>query len=280
MTHRVRWSRSGIGTPLALLAVAALLAALYAPTVQWLWTTWRVHPYYAHGPFVLPVAAALAWRQRTRLEAVSWAPGWPMLAAGLTLTVASSRMEAMPLSAAGLVLVVAALVGLVWGSAGLRALALPIALLAVAVPLPWVERLTPPLAAAVARAAAGAATAAGVAVERSGAQLAVGDGAFVVGAPCSGLRSVLALATVALVLAGLSQASPGRRAILLLAALPVALCTNWLRLTSLLLASHTFGAERGLVLFDGPAGALFFVAAVAILLAMTGPVGGRVQHTE
>jgi exosortase/archaeosortase family protein len=106
--------------------------------------------------------------------------------------------------------------------------------------------------------------------------LAVGDGALVVGAPCSGLRSLLALGTVAMVLAGVSEAPLGRRGVLICAALPVALGTNWMRLTSIVVASGALGTARSVALLDGPAGLVFFLAAVALLVALGRLIGCRV----
>jgi len=249
------------------LALAGLLAALFAPTVAWLARTWAVHPYYSHGPIVPLVAAALAWRARA-----SFAGGEPSSAglaavgAGVVIHVVAMRWAVFPLSAAALVVVLIGGAILVGGTPALRAAALPALLLAFAIPLPWIERLAPLLAAAVARGAAQAAGALGVTVVQTGAQLSAGDGTFVVGAPCSGLRSLLALATLAVVLAGILAGPPARRMALVFLAVPLALAANWLRLTGLLWMSHAVGADHGLAFFEGPAGPMLFVAALLVLV--------------
>jgi exosortase len=256
------------------LAVVAL-AGLFAPTVLWLAATWRVHPYYTHGPAAVLAAMWLAHRRRCSMRTGRSAAGLGLLAAGLVLQVAATRTGNMPLSAYALLLCIAGSASALFGLS-CRALAFPLALVALTVPLPVAEHVTPQLAAAVARGAAATAAAAGVAVQRSGALLAVGDGTLVVGAPCSGLRSLLALGTVAVVLAGVSDAPLGRRGFLVCAALPVALGTNWMRLTSIVVASDTLGTARSVALLDGPAGLVFFLAAVAILLALSRLIGCRV----
>jgi exosortase len=250
-------------------AIALLTAAVFAPTLGWLVRSWQVHPYYSHGLLVPPLAAWFAWRERRRLLAGSggWA-GVALVAAGVAVHLAAGRLADHPLSAAGLLLALLGFAHAAAGGNGLRAALLPVGLLALAVPLPLVEQLAPPLAAGVAGAAAMAAGSVGVAVVQAGAQLAVGDGAFTVGAPCSGLRSLLALATLALAAAGVLDGPLARRLALVALAVPLALAANWLRLTGLLWLADTVGAERGLAVFHGPASpVLFGLAAAALLVA-------------
>ena len=47
-------ARSGPLRAIAGLAIVALLAALFAPTLGWLLRSWQVRPYYSHGILVLP----------------------------------------------------------------------------------------------------------------------------------------------------------------------------------------------------------------------------------
>jgi len=254
-------------TVLAAAALLALLALLFAPTLAWLWRSWLVHPYYAHGPLVPLVAAWFAWRGRARLNRRPSDLGLLLLGAGLLAHLLSLSSSWMPLSAGGLLFALVGLAAVAWGRSGLRVFALPAALLAAAVPLPYAERLAPPLAATVAHAAATAAAAAGAGVERAGAQLTVAGGSFTVGAPCSGLHSLLALATLAMVLAGVMEGRPVRRALMVCAAVPLALGANWLRLTGLIVVSDSLGPERGLALFHAAASPLAYLLAAALLVA-------------
>jgi exosortase len=246
--------------------------AVFVPTLVWLVESWRVHPYYSHG-FILPLVAAwFAWRarERLRLEPGSDA-GLLIVALGIGLHVAAVRHAAYPLSALGLLAVLLGGAVLVGGRGAARAVAFPLAIMALAIPVPMVERLAPPLAAGVAQAAAGAAGFIGIGVAQAGAQLVVGDGAFVVGAPCSGLRSLVALGTLAVIFAGAIEGPVPRRLVLVALALPLALAANWARLAGLLWAADAFGADRGLQLFHALSGQLPFVGAIAGLV-----IAGRV----
>ena len=280
MTPGVRAPRSKGPAAWLTAGIAALLAAaVFAPTLAWMLESWRVHPYYSHGFLLPPVAGWLAWR--------AWKPGGPplhppltgsdaglaVIALGIGVHAAAVRYAAYPVSAVGLLIVLLGVALLLGGQRGARAAAFPLVVLALSIPVPMVERLAPPLAAGVAHAAAGAVAAAGVAVDQAGAQLTVGDGAFIVGAPCSGLRSLVALGTVAIVFAGVVSGPPQRRMLLAALALPLALTANWARLAGLLLVADSYGTDRGLQLFHSLSGPVPYFLALAALVAAARALG-------
>ncbi len=274
--HTSRTARLRAGIPL--IAAAAMLAMIFAPTLRWLADTWRVHPYYGHGPLVVAAAVFLAWRARDAWRSnTPSALGLIPLGAGLALHVIALPMSARLVSAAGLLLALAGLALLGGGLPRMRALSLPLLLLALAVPLPLVERTAPFLAARVASVAAWSAGALGAVVQQKGAQLIVGDGVLAVGAPCSGLRSLVALLTLAVFLAGVLDGPPMRRSLIVLAALPLALVANGARLTALLWVAHAQGTDAGLALFHGPVAPLLYMAAAVGLVAISRGLGFDVR---
>jgi exosortase len=201
-----------------------------------------------------------------------------VLALGLAVHLVALRQAAWPLSAAGLVIVLVGLALLAGGSRQVAAYGLPIAVLALAIPVPWVERLAPPLAATVAHAAAGAAGLVGVPVVVTGAQVAVGSNAFVVGAPCSGLRSLVVLVTIAVILAGLSGLSAPRRALVVASALPLALAANGLRITALICAAGAVATQGRLAEVHAASGAALFVGSVIGLVSLAHGLGPSVPR--
>lgn len=252
------------------IAAAALLAAgaaLFGPTVRWLTRSWWVHPYYSHGPLLVAVAAWFVWRRRTDLmgpPAVGL--GLLLVAAGTVAAAWAAAPGAYAVAAGGLVLAMLGVGALMGGRRAVVA-ALPAAgLLFLAIPLPWTERVAPLLAARVAAAAAATASGLGVPVARAGAELTVADGAFTVGGPCSGLRSLLALVALGYIVAVHTPGSRIRRGALVAASVPAALAANWLRLTGLLVITDRAGADAGLRLFEGPASPILYVGAAAVLL--------------
>jgi exosortase len=277
--RRLNLSSPGRQLLLAGLVLLLLLGALFAPTLAWLARSWAVHPYYTHGFLMPAVALWFVWQARAGFR-----PGPPenaglgLVAGGLLVHLAAGRWAAHPVSAAGLLLILVGLALLVGGRPALRAAALPVTLLALAIPLPMVERLAPPLAAAVAGSAAHAAGLLGVPVVQAGAQLSVGGGAFVVGAPCSGLRSLLALGTLAVALAGAAEGPRLTRVLLVGLAVPLAVAANWLRLTGLLWVADAFGPQRGLAVFHGPASPALFLGAAVVLVALCRRMGCEVRR--
>ncbi len=260
------------------LVLLALLAALFAPTVGWLVRSWRVHPYYSHGLLMPAVAAWFAWRARAQFSLdTPHDTGLLLIAGGVGLHLTALRWAANPLSSAALLLVLSGFALLAGGPRAFRAAAFPLALLALAVPIPLIERLAPPLAGATARGAVLAAGSIGTGVVQVGAQLIVADGSFTVGAPCSGLRSLVALGTLAVVIAGVADGPRGGRAALVALALPLALLANWLRLLGLLWLADTFGADRALTLFHPLSSPLIFALATIGLLAVGSILGCHVR---
>lgn len=276
------------GEHLAALGTAALLlgllAWLTAPSLRWLAASWRADEDYGHGPLLLAAAALLAWR-RWRSTAVdaeihqdpppaapgrAAALGLGLLALAALAQLAGQRLGSAPLAAAGLAAALPGLAALLSGRRAWLSLRYPAFLYLLAIPLPLVDRWGTPLAARVAEAVAALAQALGIPVVLRGAQLTVGAEAFVVGAPCSGLRSLVAAVGLAAVLGGLLRLSPARLGLLLALALPAAVLGNGLRLLVLLLVAQGLGRDAALALFHGPlgAGAFLLTALVLVLLAL------------
>src|SRR5947209_1910851 len=94
---------------IALVLVGIELVLLYAPTVRWLWSRWTMSVWHnAHGMFVPPLAAFLAWHElkdhpELRRESGS-AVGFVLLAPALILSALDAGMHTELLSSVSLVL--------------------------------------------------------------------------------------------------------------------------------------------------------------------------------
>lgn len=252
------------------LLLLVLIGWLFKPTLVWLVSSWRVDDDYGHGPLVVVAAGLLAWR-RWSARALTDDGGYLAAALGLLGLaalgqLAALRLGSMPLAAAALVLALLGWSALLAGGCGLRAGAYPAFLLLLAVPLPIVDRWGPPLAGRVAAATATVAQALGSPALVRGGELSVGRERFTVGAPCSGLRSLVAAVSLAAVLAGILQLPPARRLFLMALALPLAILGNGLRLLLLVLAAEHLGTDAALRLFHGPLGAFGFLALALLLV--------------
>jgi exosortase len=260
------------------LALAALLAALFGTTLIWLVRSWQVHPYYTHGILLIPIAGWFLWRDRADLTVDPPSDlGFALVAAGLLIHLSALSQAFFPVSAAGLLVVLAGLAALSGGLRALRSAAFPIVLLGLAIPLPFVEKLAPPLAGAIARTAVLAAGSVGAGVIQAGAQLTVGDGSFTVGAPCSGLSSVVALASLAVVMAGAAEGPKLSRGALIALAIPVALTASWLRLTGFIWLVGTSGSDGAFSLYHSMSSPILIALCTLALLAIGAVMGCHVR---
>lgn len=259
-------SASSRAAALLRVGTLGLLLVAVAPALAWLVQSWRVNPYYSHGPLALLVAAWLLARQRSRWPTNQHdARGLWLVAFGVLLLVIGAWHSAPPLTLLGLLVLLLGYVLVEHGPTALRTALGPGVVVALAVPLPWVERLAPALAGAVATSVADILAHLGIEVVQTGALLATQDGQFSIGGPCSGLRSAMAMLTLGVVAAVLMPGSWWRQSAVILLAVPLALLVNWLRLVGLFLTAHLFGNDLALSVYHPLSSPLWFLAAAAAL---------------
>lgn len=256
-----------VGTRLRVLGfvvVAALVGGIFYPTLRWLARSWLGNPYYSHGFLVPLVSAYLIWRRRDVVRE-PWDGGLPVLAVGVAMHLFALPSRMHLLSALGLIVVIAGLTLTFFGRSAFRRWAFPLFFLVAMIPLPFVERLSPPLEAFVARYAAELVRALGVAASTVGSQVYLTAAAFTVGAPCSGLRSIVALLTLALLFAHVVHGPWWGKIGLLIAALPIAVAANLVRISSLFLVAEALGADAGLRYYHTFSSPTLFLLACALL---------------
>lgn len=247
--------------------MAALVGLLYAPTLRWLTMAWLLDPYYSHGWLVPPVSGILIWRVRAVLRERRPANvGLLLLGLGAALYGLGWFLSAQFVVALSLLPVLGGLAWTFLGPRVARALAFPIAFLAFAIPLPWVEMGTWPLESLTAGWAAGLVQLAGVPVLVVGGEVHLPSCNLVVGAACSGMRSLIALLALSTLLAYLLKGWWGLRLAVALAALPLALATNVLRVATILAVAHVSGGETAGLAHDLASPVFFFVALGTLLL--------------
>jgi exosortase len=250
---------------LSITAVVTLVGLVFEPTLRWLVQSWLGNPYYSHGFLVPVIAGYLIWRQRD-VPVEPWDAGLAVVALGVGLHIASVPWRLHLLSAAGLIVVI---VGLTLTFVGRRAMerwAFPLAFLGTMVPLPFVERFSPPLQAFVARYAALSVRPLGVAATTIGSQVRLASAAFTVGAPCSGLRSIVALLTLTVLFVYLVRGPWWGKTALLVAALPIAIVANLMRVSSLFFVAANLGTDAGLRYYHTLSSPTLFLLAVGMLL--------------
>ena len=246
-----------------------LLAAwvfLAWPTLRWLWGEWwGGNDYYSHGVLVAPLALWLAWRHWPAEDDHSgrW---WTLL---LMLAVVALYLywlheSAYYLSALALLTLLAAMAFYLRGWRALRHAELPLLLLLLADPFPFVAGSSVPLSLFTGRLATTLVRVLGVPALISGAEVSLPNVSLVVGAQCSGVNSLVALTTLALLVAYL-WCRGWRRLLILFSAIPLAVAGNVARVASLLAVANIWGADAGFKFYHDYSGFIFFLTALAIL---------------
>lgn len=255
-----------------LVASAALAgaASIYAPIVAGLARQWYEDPNAAYGIFVA-IAAGVAIRRRWAHVADLRAAGSPRGAAAIAgaalLYIVGTLAADVFLIRLSLIGFVAAALWFICGTAYVRALAVPLVLLLVAIPLPSavVTEVTLPLQLAASKCAAALLGAIGIDVIRDGNVLTLNYITLEVAEACSGMRSLVTLLALVAVYWGVTGA-PVRRALLLAAAtVPVAIAGNGLRVAfTAVLASRLGEGAVGGIVHDATGFAAFILMCAAL----------------
>ncbi len=259
------------------LVVWLLIGWLYAPALLQLYSfTWRLLD-YTHAYFILPVALWLVWRSRFQ-----WGPlledarpsakptHLALLIVGLLLWLFGHRFNYLAIITASALPVLYGVIGFLYGADIARALAFPIAYLALLVPPPMgvLDAVTLPMRHATSAATVPLLRLAGYPVMRHGLVLAMGGHEIFMGAPCSGFRSLMALLALGLVYVHLSDGSRAKKLWLAATIVPLALVGNLIRVIALCLITYHYGEEAGQGFFHNFSGLVIFMILIAGLVVL------------
>jgi exosortase len=257
---------------MAALVIPAVSAALlvYAPVLGKLILDWWSVPDSSHGLICGPAAAVLAWNRRDQLRQTPVAARSVALlglAAAMLLLLLGTLGAELFLTRISFVLFLASTVVFVAGWRHLRILAFPFALLLVAIPIPAIvmTRITLPLQFAASHMAEMGLTSAGIPVLREGNVLILPNAVLQVAEACSGIRSLMALLTMALVMARFADPRWLARGVIILAAVPVAIAINSIRVTLTAAGTYWYGPVLLEGLVHETLGWLMFVLALGLL---------------
>ena len=213
---------------------AACILGCYAHTLRGIADQWSNDEDMSHGFLVPIVILWIVWREREGWRALPAEPngwGFALLVCAAGLHLAGSLGVGLFASALAFLVSIAGIVLGLGGVAWLRALAFPLLLAVFMLPKLAVvyNQVTLPLQLLASRMAAGILTVAGIGVIREGNILDVGGHKVAVLEACSGVRYLLSLGFMAVVLAYVSDSAPWMRVALLLAAIPIAILANAVR---------------------------------------------------
>lgn len=254
-------------------AVAVVLGFVYLPLLRYSAGEW-LKPDYSHGFLVPLFAGYLAWTRRhlapggdTRTDA----RGLGLIAAGAALYVLAGLSNYAKEWGQGASLVVnlcgtALLLG---GPPALRWLAPPFLFLLLMFPLPYAveHALGWPLQKAAATGAAVVLQTAGYPTDREGVILYVMDHALEVERACNGLSMLLTFVALSAGVASVVRRPWPDRLLILLAAAPIAVLANVLRIAATGVLYNEGGKELGDRLFHDLAGWVMMPLALGLLAA-------------
>jgi exosortase len=256
--------------------VLAEVVALYAPTAAWLYGRWTMSVWHnAHG-LLIPFVVAYFVYQELKVSPARHHAGhaWGLLALlpALALQAVDAGLHTQLLSAISLVLALPGLALLFLGWERTKAIAFPLAFSAFMLPIPlsFTERIHMWLRQIATFGTESAMSLLGIPVLADGTTLHFASTSLMVSDACSGFSTLYAALAVAC-LTAYSAPSAGRRLMVLLAAAPLAVGANVLRVILLSL----------IVLWKGPwvldtfihplSGMLTFVLALPVIFWLGQP---------
>ena len=256
--------------------IASLLGLAFWNTLAWLAEAWWSDAYYSHGPLVLLISAFLIWLSRgavRRTPEGTQPLGIVILALGLLLHAGAVLWRAYYLSAFGLLAVLAGLGLLFLGRQAMGKLLFPLVFLSFVIPLPLAERFGPPLEVFTATQATNLVRLAGIPAINEGSRVMLAGSTFAVGAPCSGLSSLVALIALAALLAHAVQGPVWARWLVFLSAVPVALLANVVRVASLFVVANAWGPDVALGYYHDLSSPVLFLVALVLLILLSRGLG-------
>lgn len=220
--------------------VAALLVVLYMPTGLWLWDRWTLSVWHnAHGFLIFLVIIYLVSKELRRLKDLpvsSSAWGFLILVPALVLHALDAGMHTQILSAIALVLTLPGLALLFLGVPRTRAIGFPLVFMFFTLPIPLVmtEHFHLMLRKIATLGTAYVVPKLGVPLYVEGTTLYTPRGVLQVADACSGFSTLYAAVAVACLVA-YTCPDKWRRVIVLLAAVPLAIGANIIRVILLVL---------------------------------------------
>jgi len=251
-----------------LLSISILL--LYYPVVAKLVTDWWNNPNFSHGFFVPLFSAYLVWEKRSELRSLEAKPsafGFFVILGAMFLLVVGTLGAELFLSRTSLPFLLAGVILVFGGFAWMRALLFPWLFLFLMIPIPAIifNQITFPLQLLASRLASAVLPIFQVPVLREGNVIHLPSMPLEVAEACSGIRSLMSLGTLAIIYGYFLDSITWRRVLLAIAAVPIAVAANALRIVGTGLAVQYWNPESALGFFHEFSGWVIFVVSVAML---------------
>ncbi len=254
---------------LAVLVLALLLIAAYAPVYPRMIGDWMYDPNFSHGflvPFISLWFVRQSWPELkdTVVSPTNW--GFVPLILGILLLAAGLTVNELASSRSSSIVILAGIILTLCGPRVMKLLALPVAFLLFMIPWPATlyNSLALPLKHLVSVLATTGLKICGFPVVREGNIIMLPNLSLEVVEACSGMRSLVSLMALGTAYAFIFLPGAWRKVVLIAATVPIAVLTNVFRVFVTGVLARHFGAAAAEGFFHEFAG--FAVFAIALLL--------------
>ena len=249
------------------------LVYLYHSIVTALVGDWWNDPNFSHGFFVPLFAGFVIWQRRKQLAETPVRPHWfglVVIAGSLCVLIVGVLGAELFLSRTSLIFLFAGLVIYFCGWKWFRQILFPWAVLFLMVPIPVIvfNNVTLPLQFLASKLATAMLDGLGVPVIREGNVITLPAMKLEVVEACSGIRSLVSLVTLAVIYGYFAESKVFRRVLLILAAVPVAVFANGVRIMGTGLLGQYWDPDKAQGFFHEFSGWVIFVLALVMLLAI------------
>ena len=253
--------------------IVLLVGWIYLPILARLSSQWWHDPNFSHGFFVPAFSFYVLWEKRGELAALRKKPSWtglPILISALAILIIGVLGAELFLSRLSLLFVIAGLVVFFLGWRHQKTILFPWAFLLLMIPIPSIlfNQITFPLQLLASKVAAQVLPWMGVPVFREGNVIQLPAMALEVAEACSGIRSLLSLATLAIIYGYLLERRTPLRVGLAVASIPIAVAANSLRIVGTGLLVQYWDPDKAEGFFHTFSGWLIFVVSLAMLFLL------------
>lgn len=252
------------------LLLLPLIVFLYHSILAQLVGNWWNDANYSHG-FLIPLfSLVVAWQQKKKLLTMPLAPsslGLAIIGGALIALIVGVMGAELLLSRSSLVLLLAGMIVYFAGWRHFRAVLFPWAVLFLMIPIPVIifNEIAFPLQFLASRLATSLLSISGVPVLREGNIIHLSAMSLEVVDACSGIRSLVSLTSLAVIYAYFMEPRNLWRGALTLAAIPVAVVANALRIMGTGLMVQYWDPEKAEGFFHMFSGWIIFISSLAML---------------
>jgi exosortase len=256
-----------------IVVLASSFALLYAHVAAKLVHDWATDDNASHGFLIVPLALYLAWERRDRLTRLERRPhpaGLLIVLGSVAVLTAGTLGSELFLARISMLGVLAGAIVFLWGWQHVRTLAFPLAFLLLMIPLPAImfNQIALPLQLLASRVGEQTLMALGIPVLREGNVIILAHTTLEVVEACSGIRSLAALITLAVVYGYFTDPRPGVRIAIVLSSIPIAVVANALRVAGTGVAAQYYGPGVAEGFFHTFSGWVVFIVAFATMLGV------------